>query len=100
MIWPATPSAKPNLAKILKAIASLCLRYFRSSYLSSKDGGPDGTPFGIVRLGSPLLYMLSLAISGIVECAMLSLLKDIVLKIELEVLHAMPTLATLHVFHA
>lgn len=50
-------SQKPNLAKILNASASRCFRYFLSSYLSMKVGGPVGTSPGSVRLGSPLLYV-------------------------------------------
>lgn len=39
VMWPATPSSKPNFPKIRKAAASLPLRYSRSLYLSSNTGG-------------------------------------------------------------
>jgi hypothetical protein len=39
VMCPATPSSNPNLAKILKAKASLPFKYCLSSYLSVKVGG-------------------------------------------------------------
>lgn len=54
MICPATPSAKPNFAKIRNAKVRRCFKYLRSSYLSSKEGGPLGTSAGRVRSGFPL----------------------------------------------
>lgn len=73
-MWPATPSAKPAFAKMRKASASRCFRYLRSWYLSSKVGGPLGTPAGIVRLGSPLLYV-EAWIAGIFSVALAGILK-------------------------
>jgi hypothetical protein len=59
VMCPETPSENPNLAKTRNAIASRCFRYFRSSYLSLKIGGPVGTSDGRHRFGLPLEYSLS-----------------------------------------
>lgn len=51
---PATPSQKPNWAKMRKAIASRCLRYARSACLSVKTGGKVDSSATNARAGSPL----------------------------------------------
>ena len=67
---PATPSANPCFAKMRKASARRCLRYLRSSYLSSKEGKVFGTSSGIVRRGSPLLYGVGVDVVRVAEGAM------------------------------
>lgn len=65
MMWPATPSQKPNWAKIRKAIASLCFRYARSACLSVKIGGEVDSSATNAKAGSPLPKALEgLAIVG------------------------------------
>ena len=48
VMWPATPSPKPNRPKMRNAPASRCLRCRRSSSTVSNVGGPSNeTAFGV-----------------------------------------------------
>ena len=45
VMWPATPSLKPNLPNRRKAAASRCLMWVRSSSTESKVGNAYGSGF-------------------------------------------------------
>lgn len=64
VMCPAIPSEKPHLAKIRYANASLCLRNFRSSTLSSKTGATVCSSRTKASEGSPERWPCCLDVAG------------------------------------